>query len=233
MLRRRKTDLVNGKPLIELPPKHINVVNCEFNNDESEFYLALENKIEEVMNKFMKSGDLGRNYTTALVLLLRLRQGELLRRTVICTVDLTCMRGPACNHPLLVTKDYNADRDAVAPKPISKDNADEDDELADALAAQMGALSVRKECQLCCVEYVLAYARNCIVIGLLTLRPNQIDPLEYIGRDGCPLYGMHRDCSPCPSSVAGRSLRTLEQRASAFFCENPQDLRVARGDFRA
>lgn len=77
MLRRQKTDMINGKALIDLPQKHINVVKCDFDKEESEFYLALEGKIEEVVNKFMKSGDAGRKYTAALLLLLRLRQGEL------------------------------------------------------------------------------------------------------------------------------------------------------------
>lgn len=75
MLRRQKLDTLNGKPLIELPPKQIQVVHCEFDKDEKEFYLALEGKIEEAVNKFMASGDVSRKYTAALVLLLRLRQG--------------------------------------------------------------------------------------------------------------------------------------------------------------
>lgn len=75
MLRRRKTDVLNGKPLIELPERHLSIVPCEFDEDEREFYFALENKIDEAMQKFVKSGEVMKNYTNVMVLLLRLRQG--------------------------------------------------------------------------------------------------------------------------------------------------------------
>ena len=75
MLRRKKTDAINGGPLLELPNRTIEVVPCDFNNEEREFYNALENKIEEAMEKFIKAGDVMKNYTHVLVLLLRLRQG--------------------------------------------------------------------------------------------------------------------------------------------------------------
>lgn len=169
MLRRQKTDLVNGKALIELPPKQINIVHCEFDKDESEFYLALEGKIEEVVNKFMKSGDGARKYTTALLLLLRLRQGERMFgwTLLLMTIDFL-LYGIACNHPSLVTKDFKADQDAVDPKATKKDNADDDDDLADTLAAKMGGLSVGKECQLCHVECALRSHQSHPVARALT-----------------------------------------------------------------
>ena len=75
MLRRRKTDALNGKPLIELPERHLSIVPCEFDKDEREFYFALENKIDEAMQKFVKNDEVMKNYTNVMVLLLRLRQG--------------------------------------------------------------------------------------------------------------------------------------------------------------
>jgi len=75
MLRRLKDTMHNGAPLIVLPPRAVEVVECEFDNDEREFYSALEEKTTLTMNKFIKSGDVMRNYTAVLVLLLRLRQG--------------------------------------------------------------------------------------------------------------------------------------------------------------
>jgi SNF2 family DNA or RNA helicase len=75
MLRRHKTDVLNGKPLIELPERHLSIVPCEFDEDEREFYFALENKIDEAMQKFVKNDEVMKNYTNVMVLLLRLRQG--------------------------------------------------------------------------------------------------------------------------------------------------------------
>ena len=75
MLRRRKTDVLNGKPLIELPGRHLSIVPCEFDEDEREFYFVLENKIDEAMQKFVKNDEVMKNYTNVMVLLLRLRQG--------------------------------------------------------------------------------------------------------------------------------------------------------------
>jgi len=82
MLRRRKTDLLNGKPLIVLPGRSVQVVPCEFDDAERQFYTALESKIEEEVAKYMKKGDVMKNYTSVLVLLLRLRQGTSISRFV-------------------------------------------------------------------------------------------------------------------------------------------------------
>ena len=86
MLRRHKTDVLNGKPLIELPERHLSVVPCEFDKHEREFYFALENKVDEAMQKFVKSGEVMKNYTNVMVLLLRLRQG-----TYILTIMRTTL----------------------------------------------------------------------------------------------------------------------------------------------
>ncbi|TFY74691.1 hypothetical protein EWM64_g9322 [Hericium alpestre] len=133
MLRRRKTDMINGKPLIDLPARSVEVLQCEFDDDERAFYHSVENRIEEQMNKLLKSGDVMKNYTHVLVLLLRLRQ--------------------ACNHPSLVSKDYKADRDAVESRPATN-NKDDDD--ADDLANLLGATTISntKKCQAFGVEHV-------------------------------------------------------------------------------
>ncbi|KAH8990774.1 SNF2 family N-terminal domain-containing protein [Lactarius akahatsu] len=126
MLRRHKTDVLNGKPLIELPERHLSIVPCEFDEDEREFYFALENKIDEAMQKFVKNDEVMKNYTNVMVLLLRLRQ--------------------ACNHPSLVSKDYNTDREAIESRPAPKDG-DEDEELT-TMFQELG-VSKGKKCQLC------------------------------------------------------------------------------------
>src|SRR5882757_5361213 len=80
MLRRCKTDILNGKPLIELPERHLSIAPCAFDEDERQFYLALENKVDEAMQKFVKNNEVMKNYTNVMVLLLRLRQGSYIRR---------------------------------------------------------------------------------------------------------------------------------------------------------
>jgi SNF2 family DNA or RNA helicase len=80
MLRRCKTDVLNGKPLLELPGRHLSVVSCEFDEDERQFYLALESKVEEAMQKFVKNNEVMKNYTNVMVLLLRLRQGRFMTK---------------------------------------------------------------------------------------------------------------------------------------------------------
>ncbi|KAH9996318.1 SNF2 family N-terminal domain-containing protein [Russula vinacea] len=126
MLRRRKTDIVNGKPLIELPERHLSIVPCDFDEDERQFYFALENKIDEAMKKFVKNNEVMKNYTNVMLLLLRLRQ--------------------ACNHPSLVSKDYNTDREAIESRPAPKD--DQEDEELTTMFKQLG-VSKGKKCQLC------------------------------------------------------------------------------------
>ena|ERR1700731_1475056 len=74
MLRRRKDHIINGKPILNLPARNVQIVHCEFSKWEKEFYDAVHSKVEESLNKIM--GQEKRNYTSILLLLLRLRQGE-------------------------------------------------------------------------------------------------------------------------------------------------------------
>lgn len=147
MLRRRKTDIVNGKPLIELPERHLSIVPCDFDEDERQFYFALENKIDEAMQKFVKNDEVMKNYTNVMVLLLRLRQGEFTINLPFCIL----MAGKACNHPSLVSKDYNTDREAIDTRPAPKD--DQEDEELTTMFQQL-EVSKDKKCQLCQDEYI-------------------------------------------------------------------------------
>lgn len=75
MLRRRKDQFLNGKPLIELPQRIVNVISCPFDSSEQAFYDGLENKMEDVIQKLMAQSKGKNNYISVLLLLLRLRQG--------------------------------------------------------------------------------------------------------------------------------------------------------------
>lgn len=92
LLRRTKTSQIDGKPILSLPPKTVQLVHAVFSPDEKEFYDALESKSKIQFNKYVKQNSVGRNYSNLLVLLLRLRQ--------------------ACCHPHLINdieeeKDHN------------------------------------------------------------------------------------------------------------------------------
>lgn len=126
MLRRKKDTFLNGKPLLELPARKVEVVSCAFDVEERAFYNAVEEKVRSSFEKLARAGDLQKSYTTILVLLLRLRQ--------------------ACDHPALINKDYRADEEAIEPREAKNDDEDDDD-----LAKAFGAMNVtnRPKCQMC------------------------------------------------------------------------------------
>ncbi|CAE6346188.1 unnamed protein product [Rhizoctonia solani] len=130
MLRRTKDMTINGAPLLNLPGRNVETVMCEFDEDEQAFYQALEQKTELTLNKFIKAGTVMKNYTSVLLLLLRLRQ--------------------ACDHPSLVSKDFQKDLEAVESRPAKKDD-EEEDELAD-LFQKMGVDKRVLTCTICQTE---------------------------------------------------------------------------------
>jgi SNF2 family DNA or RNA helicase len=74
LLRRVKTSLIDGNPIITLPPKTEEIQHVVFDEEEQAFYSALESKTQLQFNRYMKANTVGRNYSNILVLLLRLRQ---------------------------------------------------------------------------------------------------------------------------------------------------------------
>ncbi|KAK4042477.1 P-loop containing nucleoside triphosphate hydrolase protein [Parachaetomium inaequale] len=74
MLRRMKNSMIDGKPILELPPKTENTEHVVFSDDERQFYQDLETRSQVQFNKFLRAGTVGKNYSNILVLLLRLRQ---------------------------------------------------------------------------------------------------------------------------------------------------------------
>ncbi|EMD37109.1 hypothetical protein CERSUDRAFT_155596 [Gelatoporia subvermispora B] len=128
MLRRTKDTLINGKPILQLPDRNVQIVDCEFDPEERAFYESVEQKVSNKLQQLQEQGEMSKNYTSMLVLLLRLRQ--------------------ACNHPSLITQDYKKDREAVEPRAAKNDDDDDEaDDLADAFAG-LGVSQI-KRCQLC------------------------------------------------------------------------------------
>lgn len=97
MLRRMKSSKLDGKPLVDLPPKTEEIAHVVFDEDERGFYTNLEARTKITFNKYLRAGTVGKNYSNVLVLLLRLRQ--------------------ACCHPHL-----NLDVEYVANSEVSKED---------------------------------------------------------------------------------------------------------------
>lgn len=57
-----------------LPPADMAVVECEFNEEERDFYDALYTKSKRKFDSFLEAGKVLHNYASILELLLRLRQ---------------------------------------------------------------------------------------------------------------------------------------------------------------
>jgi len=76
-LRRTKSTLVNGKPLLSLPNKTIETQKLNMTNEERLFYEKLEKHMRNNFgNLYNKTGDDSSIFVKSLVLLLRLRQGK-------------------------------------------------------------------------------------------------------------------------------------------------------------
>ncbi|CAN7050800.1 helicase-like transcription factor CHR28 [Brassica rapa] len=82
LLRRTKETLLDGQPILHLPPKTINLTKVDFSPEEFAFYKTLEATSQSEFEAYAAAGAVYSNYAYILVMLLRLRQ--------------------ACDHPWLV-----------------------------------------------------------------------------------------------------------------------------------
>ncbi|XP_062207070.1 helicase-like transcription factor CHR28 isoform X2 [Phragmites australis] len=82
MLRRTKATMLDGTPIISLPPKTVSLKTVDFTSEERAFYNTLETESREQFKEYAAAGTVKQNYVNILLLLLRLRQ--------------------ACDHPHLV-----------------------------------------------------------------------------------------------------------------------------------
>lgn len=62
MLRRKKDTEIDGKPICDLPPKHLRLENVEFSEDENALYRAIETRTQITVNKYLQKGTVTNNY---------------------------------------------------------------------------------------------------------------------------------------------------------------------------
>ncbi|XP_038712554.1 helicase-like transcription factor CHR28 isoform X2 [Tripterygium wilfordii] len=82
MLRRTKGTLLDGEPIINLPPRLVELKKVDFTLEERDFYSRLESDSRAQFKEYADAGTVKQNYVNILLMLLRLRQ--------------------ACDHPFLV-----------------------------------------------------------------------------------------------------------------------------------
>jgi len=85
MLRRIKDHILNGKPIITHPARNLSVVQRKFDPDEHAFYKTLSERMTTELDKLrvVQANEASKNYTHVLLMLLRLRQGELLYNSLL------------------------------------------------------------------------------------------------------------------------------------------------------
>ncbi|KAH0579624.1 hypothetical protein H2248_002474 [Termitomyces sp. 'cryptogamus'] len=74
LLRRTKNSMLEGKPILELPNKDIEIVKLEFSRDERDLYDSFEKRTKIRLNRFIRERTLVENQAAVLVMILRLRQ---------------------------------------------------------------------------------------------------------------------------------------------------------------
>eukprot|EP00172_Hildenbrandia_rubra_P002085 Plantae.Rhodophyta-Hildenbrandia_rubra.ctg2743.p1 GENE.Plantae.Rhodophyta-Hildenbrandia_rubra.ctg2743~~Plantae.Rhodophyta-Hildenbrandia_rubra.ctg2743.p1 ORF type:complete len:1201 (-),score=257.99 Plantae.Rhodophyta-Hildenbrandia_rubra.ctg2743:2601-6203(-) len=75
LLRRTKLDRIDNKPLIALPDRTVELKELDFKDpDEASFYQSVQVTSILAVNKYLTNGTISNNYSSILLLLLRLRQ---------------------------------------------------------------------------------------------------------------------------------------------------------------
>ncbi|KAH7912078.1 SNF2 family N-terminal domain-containing protein [Hygrophoropsis aurantiaca] len=100
LLRRTKISKLEGKPILQLPPKDIELMKLEFSKDERELYDTFEKRSHIRINRFLKSRTLLKNHHAVLVMILRLRQ-------LCCHPNLILSHAADYADPTLLMSDDN------------------------------------------------------------------------------------------------------------------------------
>ena len=91
LLRRGIDTKIDGKIILDLPPRTVHIEALKFSKNEQKYYDDMRDQAEKMFNRLMEEGTVMENSVVILVFLLRLRQ--------------------ACNHPYLnpTTRNYAAE----------------------------------------------------------------------------------------------------------------------------
>ncbi|EIE90943.1 hypothetical protein RO3G_15654 [Rhizopus delemar RA 99-880] len=99
-LRRSKKAMIDGRPILNLPERNVHMTHIDFSPDERIHYDFVNARAQAQFTKYLKAGTIMKNYSSVLVMLLRLRQ--------------------ACLHPSLTTEeDGDAASDADQPDSLA------------------------------------------------------------------------------------------------------------------
>ncbi|KAH7101209.1 SNF2 family N-terminal domain-containing protein [Auriculariales sp. MPI-PUGE-AT-0066] len=182
MLRRTKASTLNGKPILELPARNVKVVECEFDASERQFYRSLEEQTAKIFNDLDSAEGVQDKYASVLVMLLRLRQ--------------------TCDHPSLVSKDYRADLEEQLKE---KENDDEDDRDANALADMFNDLKVdATKCTVCQLPIPISQkTQTCADCAKILMESRRVT-----------LTGVDNDQSTSPLSAKLRKVHELLRQIS-------------------
>ncbi|KAH9990105.1 SNF2 family N-terminal domain-containing protein [Russula vinacea] len=87
LLRRTKDSKLEGKPLLTLPPKSIELEMLQFSEDEREIYDDFEKQAKIRVNRFIRERTIVQNHSAVLVMILRLRQLCCHPNLILCQAD--------------------------------------------------------------------------------------------------------------------------------------------------
>ncbi|KAI0776649.1 SNF2 family N-terminal domain-containing protein [Trametes elegans] len=184
MLRRTKNATVEGKPILELPPKDVELVFVEFSKDEREIYDGMEKRAQIQINRFIRNNTLFKNHQQVFVLILRLRQ--------------------LCVHPHLVLENNESFEDSAL-----KMGSASDQELARALR-KMGSKWVdiiKKRFMSRALSKSLDYEGDVDEEEALCPKCN-----DFIMEDsGCILACGHEICVDCKDAMASAPLEVNQE----------------------
>ncbi|KAL3615059.1 hypothetical protein CASFOL_040720 [Castilleja foliolosa] len=155
MLRRTKGTFIEGEPIINLPPKTIELKKVDFSNEERLFYERLEFDSRAQFAEYAAAGTVKQNYINILLMLLRLRQ--------------------ACDHPLLI-KGFNSNSKKTSSIEMAKKLSPEKQKiLLSCLEASLAICSICSDppedavvtvcghvfCHQCICEYLIGDGTQC------------------------------------------------------------------------
>ncbi|XP_066266289.1 helicase-like transcription factor [Branchiostoma lanceolatum] len=159
-MRRTKTQRVEGRPLVELPPRTVFIQHVEMSADEREVYDAMATEGKVTVGRYFREGSVLTHYADVLAVLLRLRQ--------------------LCCHPSLVAQALQSLTDAVG----SGTSGELREKLVSVLTAVLSS-GGDEECCVCLDSLRLpvithcahVFCRECICNVIRNERPNAHCPL--------------------------------------------------------